>query len=814
MLGGFSQDLRFSLRSLFRRPSPTIAAAVVAMALGIGAAVAIFSVVNAVLLEPLPYPGADRVVAVWGHFKQLNLSRVQISEPELYDYRKRSKSLQAVAAIYPSEGNLTGANEEPERISLAAVSPALFSILGVKPSHGRVFVDGEDRPSSPNVAVLSDAFWRRRQGADPKVIGRDILINRNRYTIIGIMPPGFRYPEKADLWVPLGVDPANLAGRGVHYLNALGRLKPGVSLRQAQADIDAVARQLQQDFPANYPRESGWGASLVPLQEELTGKARPALLILLVAVGLVLLVACANVANLLLGRALARSREIAVRTALGEPRGSLVRRFIAESLVVTSTGGVAGVLVAALAVRALTRIDPTAIPRAYDIALDSRVLLFAVVLVLVSGLAIGLVPAVQTGKLSLTGALKEGGEKSVGGRERQRVRRVLVVVETALALVLVIGAGLLVRTFSHLLNVDPGFKTDKILTLKIALPPEKYAKDPQTIAFFQQLIDRVAALPGVRHAAVINCLPLGGCVRSGSYFVEQHMPASKETPPEADLRYASPDFFRAMSIPLLKGRFFTFDDGVEGRGAQGGVVIVDDELARHTWPGEDPIGKRLKFNPKPDTPWRTVVGVVPRVKLTSLDGPSREQIYIPYERLPTKTAYLIVQSNVDPTSLTNPVREQVKKLDADLPIFDVQTMSERILQSLALRRFSMSLLLSLAAFALFLAAVGMYSVIAYSVAQRNREIGVRVALGAQRGSILRMVMREGLVIALVGIVAGLALAFWATKVLESLLFGLSTTDLATYLVTSLLLIATALAASYFPARRAIRVNPMIALGKE
>jgi predicted permease len=814
MLGGFSQDLRFGLRSLFRRPSATIAAAVVAMALGIGAAVAIFSVVNAVLLRPLPYPGADRVVAVWGHFAQLDLPRVQLSEPELYDYRKRSKSFQAIAVVLPGQGNLTGASEEPERLNLAAVSPALFPVLGIKPSHGRVFVDGEDRPGSPYLAVLGDAFWHRRLGGDPKVLGREMLINGNRYTVIGIMPPGFRYPEKAEVWVPLRLDPAAPSPRGSHYLTALARLKPGVSRRQAQAEMSTIAHQLQQDFPVIYPRDSGWGVSLVPIQEDLTGKARPALLILLVAVGLVLLVACANVANLLLGRALARSREIAVRTALGEPRGRLVRRFIAESLVVTFIGGGAGVLISALVVRALTRIDPTAIPRAYDIALDSRVLLFAFALALISGLVIGLVPAVQTGKLSLTEALKEGGEKSVGGRERQQVRRVLVVVETALALVLVIGTGLLARTFSHLLHVDPGFKPANILTLKMALPAKKYTKDPQVRAFYQQLIDQVAALPGVRYAAVVNCVPMGGCIRSGSYYVEEHMPPADALPPEADLRYASPDFFRALSIPLLKGRYFTFDDGVEGRGGPGGVVLVDEELARRTWPGQDPLGKRLKFDRAADVPWRTVVGVVGHVKLASLDSPSREQMYVPFVRFPYKEAFLVVRSDVDPTSLTGPVREQVKKLDADLPVFDIQTMSARVLQSLALRQFSMSLLLSLAAFALFLAAVGMYSVIAYSVAQRNREIGVRMALGAQRWSILRMVLGEGLVMALVGIAAGLALAYWATKLLESLLFGLSATDLATYLATSLLLIATALAASYFPARRAVRVNPMTALGKE
>ncbi|HBL25575.1 MAG TPA: ABC transporter permease, partial [Acidobacteria bacterium] len=418
--------------------------AVAAMALGIGAAVTIFSVVNTVLLRPLPYPGADRVVAVWNHFAKVGLLRLESSVPEFFDYRDQNTTLEALAAIVTTQGNLTGVGE-PERIKLALVSPALFSVLGVEAGHGRVFADGEDGLDAPRVAVLSDAFWHRRHAADPQVIGRDLTINGNLYTVIGVMPPGFRYPENVDLWAPLRLDPSE--DRGNHYLACLGRLKPGVDLSMAQADMSAIAHRMQQDFPNAYRSDGGWGVSLTSFHEELTGDVRPALVILLVAVGLVLLAACTNVVNLQLGRALARSREIAIRTALGEPRGRMILRFISESLVVTLFGGVLGVGLAALAVRALTRIDPAAIPRSYEIALDTRVLLFAAALVLVSGLVIGLVPAVQSSKLGLTEELKEGGEKSVGGRGRQRVRRMLVVIETALAVVLVIGAVLAARTF-------------------------------------------------------------------------------------------------------------------------------------------------------------------------------------------------------------------------------------------------------------------------------------------------------------------------------------------------------------------------------
>jgi predicted permease len=813
MLGEFYQDIRFCLKTLFRRPSLAVAAAVVAMALGIGASAAVFSVVKTVLLKPLPYPGADRLVIVSNHYTQQGLPHLNLSEPELYDYRKRSTSLQALAVMFVGQGNFTSA-DEPERIDLAMVSPSLFTVLRIPPRLGRVFADGEDRPDSPRLAVLSDAFWRRRLGTDPKVVGSEMMVNGNRYTVIGVMPPSFHYPEKVDLWVPLRLDPANPAGRGNHYLSALALLKPGVDLRRAQADMTAAALHMQQDFPVFYPKESGWGVSLIPFYEDLTGGIRPALLIVLAAVGLVLLIACANVTSLQLERAMARRREIAVRTALGEPRGRLIRRFLVESLMVTFIGGGLGVLVAALAVRPLTQIDPKAIPRAYEIALDAPVLLLAVALALISGLVIGLVPALQSSKLSLTEALKEGGEKSVGGRSRQRVRRILVVVETAMALVLVVGAGLLARTFVHLLDVNPGFDAKNALTLRLALPMKKYADPPSTTAFYEQLAKDVAVLPGVRHAGVVNCAPLSGCAVSGSYYVEEHMPVGDAPPPEADLQFITPDYFRAMGIPLQQGRFFGPEDAAEVRGGGVGVVIVDEDLARHIWPGESPIGKRLKFDKTPDKPWRTVVGVVEHVKSSSLDSESREQMYVPFARFPSRESFLVVRTDGNPNALAGPVHEMVKNLDADLPIFDVQTMSDRLTQSLALRQLSMSLLLSLALFALFLAAVGMYSLIAYSVTQRSREIGVRMALGAQRRDILRMVVGEGLLMALVGLAAGLALAYWATRLLGSLLFGISPTDAATYLTTSLLLIATAAAASYFPARRATRVSPMTAFGRD
>ncbi|MBV8200196.1 MAG: ABC transporter permease [Acidobacteria bacterium] len=797
------------MKSFLRHPSAAALAAVAAMALGIGAAVAIFSVVDVVLLKPLPYPGADRMVAVWNHFAKLDFPEVGLSEPELPEYGTRAPSIAAIAAVANSAGTLTG-GAEPERVFVSAVSPSLFPMLGVQPARGRVFGQGEDRLEAPHVAVISDAFWRRRQ-ADPKVLGSDLLLDGEHYTVIGVMPPDFRYPEKADLWVPLRLDPKSPnADRGNHYLRAFAQLKPGVDLRTAQAEMSAVASQMQQENPGLYQADSGWGVTIIPFHEELTGDVRPSLLIVLAAVGLVLLMACANVANLQLERALARSREIAVRTALGEPRGRLIRRFITESLAVTCIGGGLGVLVAAVAVRGLTRIDPTAIPRAYAIALDARVLLFAIALAVLSGLVIGLVPAVQTSKLSLVEALKEGGEKSVGGRGSRRVRRLLVVSETAMALMLIVGAGLLVHAFANLVRVDTGYDAGHTLTLQVSLPAKKYPDTPQIKAFWQRLLERVAPLPGVRQAAVIDCLPLGRCDLSGSYFNEATMAATAAIPPEADLRLVTSDYFRALRIPLKQGSFFPPLDSSDAPR----VVIVDEDLARKAWPGKNAIGQKLKLTRNQQFPWRTVIGVVGHVKNQSLGGTSREQLYLPVGTFPENFGYVVVRAEGDPQSLAGPIRDAVKKLDADLPIFDVQTMSSRLTASLAARQFSMTLLLGLAILAIFLAAVGMYSVITNSVNQRHREIGMRMALGAKRRDILGMVVGEGVVMALLGIAAGLALAYWATRLLASLLFGISATDVVTYLETSLLLIALAAVVSYFPARKATRVSPNTVLGRE
>ena len=656
------------------------AVAVVAMAVGIGAAVAIGSVVDAVLLRPLPYPEPGRLVVLWNRFTGLGIPELSLSEPEVVDYRTRCTSLQALAAVAIQAANVTGSGE-PERLRIAAASPSLFTILGARPRLGRVFADGEDRPGAGHVALLSDAFWRRRQGGDPQVIGRDLLMNGDHYKIIGVMPAGFHYPEKVDLWVPLvpSADLLTTGSRSNHYLRGLARLKPGVRLREAQAEVEAVALQLQKETPVKYPANSGWGATLVPFQEDLTGDVRPALLKILAVVGLVLLMACANAASLQRERALD------------------VRRSIAESLWITVLGGGVGTLIAALGVRALTRMDPATLPRAREIAVDGRVLLFAVALALVSGLAIGLV---------------------AGRPSSRRGRRLLTAVEMALALVLAIVAGRQARTYLELRRVDLGFDTDNALSLQLSLSSKTYAAAPQVSAFYQRLADGAAALPRVRHAAVVDCLPLSRCGVTASVYPEDRASDDSFAAPESDLRIVTWDYFAAIGMrPPLQGRLLGAQDSADAPRA----VVLDEGLARRTWPGQNPLGKHLKFTRKTTNPQRSVVGVVRHVKDTSLDADPRDQIYVPFVQFPFafNEAFLVVRCEGDPATLAAPLRSLVRKLDVEVPVFDVQTLSQRRDGDLASQRLSLFLLVSLALLALFQAAIGAYGVIAHAARQRS-----------------------------------------------------------------------------------------------
>lgn len=799
-------DLVSSVRSFIRRPSLALAAAVLAMALGIGAGVAIFSVVDGVLISPLPYEDPDTLVVVWNRFSQIGLPKLELSLPELFDYRERTQTLAELAATYRTDTTLTGI-DEPRRAAVALVTPNLFDILETRPLMGRVFSDDDARPDAPRVAVLSEGMWRRVFGGDSGVVGSTISLNGFVYTVSGVVAARGAYPEGVDLWVPLRLDPADLPSRGRHEYRTLARLEPGVTLDSARVEIETIAQRLQQENPAFYPSDSGWGATVVSLKEEVTGDAAPALLILLGAVGLVVLIACANTTNILLARTLSRSREISIRSALGASRGRLVLGFVSESLAIGLLGGVLGLLLAWWSLDLLIGIHPDAIPRLGEIGVDWRIVAFALALSLASGLVTGLAPALQSSNPNLVESLKEGGEKSTGSLGKRRVRQGIVVAETALALVLAVSAGLLVKDFNGLQEVDPGFDPREVLTARISLPTLNYREGSRISAFYEELLRQTRSLPGVESAGVIDYLPLGGEESSGSIEVEGHPVAAGSIPPEADLRSASPGYFEALGIPLIRGRAFQPQD----RGDAAPVAVVDTELADRFWPQADPLGRRIRIA---GGPWRQVVGVVGHVKHTALDAESREQLYVPFAQAPVATAFLAVRTGSDPLAATEPIRSIARSLEHDAPLFGVQTMEERVGRALAPNRLSTVLLSTLATLAVVLAALGLYSVIAYSTARLSKEIGVRMSLGAARGQIFRRVVGQGLRLALIGVALGLLISFWATRLLSSILFGVSALDPAAFLTAAIVLALVAVAASYLPALKAARVDPAISLGRE
>ena len=808
------QDLRYGVRMLGKSPAFT-AIAVLTLALGIGANTAIFSVVNGVLLHPLPYEDPDRLVVVWNELPQEGLPQLWFSEPELIDYRQRQQSFEGMAAFSGGGGNLTGSGE-PLRVTAANVSANFFPLLRVDAFLGRTFTPEEDTPRNDRVTVLGHGFWQRRFGGDPTIIGETVSLSDNPYTVVGVMPSGFAFPDgDVDLWTPLAIDTADPNGRGSHYLRVLARLKSGVTFEQASADMHNIAKQMEQDYPDYYRPDRAWNTYLVPLHESEVGEVRPALLVLLGAVGFVLLIACANVANLLLARAAVREKEVAIRAALGAGRLRIVRQLLTESVLLALVGGAAGLLLAFWSLRVLVALGPENLPRLEEIGIDAGVLGFTMGVSLLTGIVFGLVPALHASRPDLHDALKEGG-RSAAGAGHHRLRGLLVVSEVALSLVLLIGAGLMIKSFYRLLQVDPGYRTENVLTFRLSLPSARYAEDHQVLGFYRRLQEKIAALPDVRAAGAVSHLPLGGAYSSGSVFVEELPPNSPNFPFgyfESDRRYATSGYFRAMRMNLLKGRLLEESDHAEAPL----VAVVDESFARRAWPAEpDPIGKRVGVNLTPDGEplWRTVVGVVRHVKNYGLDTEGRGQIYFPHAQFPIQTMFVTVRMGGDPVVAQAAVRNQVAALDPSLPLFNVATMEERLAESVAQDRFNMQLLGIFAAVALVLAAVGIYGVMSYSVSQRTHEIGIRMALGAQPADVLKLVVRQGMVLTLIGVAVGLAASFALTRFLSSLLFGVSATDPATFAGVALLLAAVALLACYIPARRATRVDPLVALRYE
>jgi putative ABC transport system permease protein len=806
------RDLRYAARMLAKSPGFTFAA-VLCLALGIGATSAVFSVVNAVLLRSLPYADPERIVMVW--VEGGDMERQPSSGAELLDYQELTGIFENVSGAVLSYLNLTGV-DEPERLPVGRVSPGLLRSLGIRTSGGRVFEEGEDRDGKQFVAVLTDGFWRRRFGADPKAVGRQIQLSGDSYTIVGVLSPAFELrfgAQPPEMLIPLVLDPARRHLREYRALNIIGRLRPDISIERAEAELDAVANR----FRAEYPRAYGpkFDLDLSPLQDDLVRDVRGALLVLLAAVTLVLVIACVNVANLTLARATARDKEVALRTALGAGRGGLVRQFLVESLLLAVTGGALGLLLAWWALRILVALGEDRLPRVEEIGIDWRSIAFTAAVTLATGVAFGLVPALKASRTRLHGLLKEGGKTSASGSAGNRLRSSLVVVEVALALLVLVLAGLILRSFNRLQQVDPGFRPEKLLTLQIRLTPSKYPDDPQRAAYADRLLERVRSLPGVRQAAVATSLPLGEIRFEIETRIEGVEPVPGEPAFHADWRPVSPGYFATLGVPLLRGREFTTTD--HAGGAQ--VAVVDQTFAERFWPGQDPLGKRVRLmRPSNKGGWLTIVGVAGHVRNLGLDADAAEQVYTPFAQTPFEFVSVVLRTQSDPQSLVTSLREAVRSIDRELPVDAVKTMDQVLDDSIAGRRSYALLFGAFAAVALTLVAVGVYGVMAYSVAQRVQEIGIRMALGAQRGSVVKMVVSQGLALAGIGVVLGLALTGLVSKLfssfgtfLASLLFGVGATDVLTFATVTLGLLALALLATWLPARRATRIDPMVAL---
>jgi putative ABC transport system permease protein len=801
------QDLRYGLRTLAKNPGFT-AIVIAALALGIGANSAIFSVVDAVLLRPLPFKNPNQLVMLWENATHMGFPRDTPSPANFLDWQKQATSFTGMAAMSERSFNLTGVGE-PERLEGRRVSANLFELLGVSARLGRTFVQEDDKPGT-HVVLVSHALWQRRFGSDPGVIGRAVTLNGESYTVVGVMPPFVQLPgfenRNDQLWVPIAFPAEEAAERGNHFLEVIARLKPGVELKQARAEMDAIAGRLEQQYPTYNKRR---GAVVVPLHEQVVGEIKPALLILLGAVGFVLLIACTNVANLLLARAAVRQKEIALRLALGASRSRLTRQFLTESVLLALFGAGLGLLLALAGIQILKTFIPVSIAQVETIAIDGRVLIFTVFVALVTGIAFGLVPAIQGSHFNLNDTLKEGGRDSAGGSKGNRIRGLLVIAEVAVSFVLLIGAGLLINSFLHLRNLDPGFRSDHLLTMKLNLSEVKYPDRERRAAFFDEVMRRVHQLPGVQSAAVAGNLPLTYNGDSMSISVEGVPDPPPDQHPDVIFRAIGPGYFATMGIPIVRGRDFTDQDNGDSKD----VVIISEKTAQQFWPGQDPIGKRLKPGlSTSSSPWREVIGIVKDVRQNDFVASPKRQMYFTYRQLKNIAANaLVVRTSIEPMSLAIPVRNAIWSVDKDQTVADIDTMDHIVAKAVARQRFSMLLLGLFAALALLLASIGIYGVMSYSVAQRTREIGIRIALGARRVDVLQMTVKQALKLVGAGMIIGLAAAFLLTRALASLLFGISATDPITFIGISVVLLAVAILASYVPALRATRVDPITAL---
>lgn len=799
------KDLLYAIRGVARRPGFTLIA-VITLGLGIGANSAIFSVVNGVLWRPLPYSNPQQLVMLWeNHKARGGPEREWLSPADFHDWRDQNSVFSYLSALNNWAPTLTG-RDVPEPLVGATVSHDMFALLGVAPVLGRSFLPEEDQPNAPNVVVLSHELWQRRFNSDPAIVGKSVSLDQESYSVIGVMPAGFRFPviPNAQLWRTLqpGLNPS--CKRGCLVLRVIGRLKPETSVEKAQADTSTIAARLATQYPDS---NSKVGATLVPLHEQLVGNIKRPLLLLLGAVGFVLLIACANVANLMLARGATREREMALRSALGASRGRVIRQLLTESAVLASAGAAAGLGLAFWLLRLLLSLSPPGTPGLEKIGIDIYVLGFTLLAAALTGVLFGLVPALQLSKADLNHSLKDTGKGVTGGSRGGRLRSALVISEIALALILLIGSGLLMKSFILLQRVDPGFNPDHLVTLRVILNKTPYPNIPQVVDFYSQLLDRVKALPEVQSTALVSTLPLSGAETDTDFLIEGRPQPPPNQQPVAWFNSVSPDYFQAMELRVIKGRSFTALDNEKSPL----VVIISETMARRYFPNEEPLGKRIGRGPDR---WREIVGVVRDVKHFGLDADTPPTMYFPMRQVPARAMNLIARTAGDPLSLAPSLRAQVWAGDHNLAIAGLGTMKDLVSASVVQQRFILLLLGCFAALALLLATVGIYGVMSYAVTQRTHEIGIRMALGARMADVLKLIVRNGIVLTLIGVAIGLTLAFALTRLMTSLLFGVTPTDAMTFAMVSAGLVLVALVACYIPARRATKVDPLIALRYE
>jgi putative ABC transport system permease protein len=798
------QDLRFGLRILLKNPGFTLVA-VFTLALGIGANTAIFSVVNALMLRPLPYPDPERLV--WVDYASSGNTGGEVLSAHFLNWREQNQTLEGIAQFDPTTRTLTGAGE-PERVEVGQISASFFTTLGVQPlPPGRNFTAAEDKTGGERVVILSHGLWRRRYNSDHDIVGKTITLNDSIFTVVGVTPENFRYFRPFDVWIPLAIDlERDRANGNTSSQSTLGRLKPGITLDQARAELDTLLQRYETTKLEGRPRID-LRPRLVPLQELLLGDTRRPILVLLGAVGLVLLIACANVANLLLARSVTREKELAIRGALGAGRLRLVRQQLTECLLLAMAGSAAGLLLASWLTELLGSLSSIntlgEMGRVAAITIDLRVLGFTLLITLVTGLLFGFLPALRFSRTDLNVSLKEGGRG--GGIHGRGLRSALMVSEVALAIVLLVGAGLLIRSFAKLLDVDPGYRAENLLTARIALPP-RYSDNSQRAQFYERILQRIAALPGVTAVGATSHLPLTSYNMGAQLRVEGRQPREGENPPSAPVARVNPDYFRTMGISLRAGRLINDSDTQDAPG----VALLSETLARRLFPDEDPLGKRLSVAGL----GATIIGVVSDIRYTGLDGEIEQAVYLSYRQLPRSGMALVLRGAVEPSSLAPTLRNAVREIDPALPVYDVMTMNERLSNSVAARRFNLLLLGGFAVLALLLAGVGVYGVISYVVTQRTHEVGIRMALGAQSADVVRLFIKQGMAIVIFGVALGLIGAFALTRVMRSLLFDVSASDPLTFACVALLLSLVALAACYLPARRAARIDPLASLRRE